>query len=98
MPDNLKDMLVRKYVELRNESRNSQDTTFTSPRILLAAIRMCTAMARLRLSETVDVNDVQEALRLLDEAKNSLHVHKDEKEKYNIYGPVTVTFHTFDPI
>ena len=84
MPDNLKDMLARKCVELRNKSRNSQDTTFASHRILLSAIRMCTAMARLRLSDTVDVTDVQEAMRLLDAAKNSLNVQKGEEEKYRL--------------
>jgi hypothetical protein len=32
------------YVELRKEARNSSDTTFTSPRVLLAVIRMATAL------------------------------------------------------
>nr|CAD2174054.1 unnamed protein product [Meloidogyne enterolobii] len=46
LPDDLKELLVDKYVELRRESKNSADSTFTSPRILLAAIRACTALAR----------------------------------------------------
>ncbi|KAF7633698.1 DNA replication licensing factor MCM7 [Meloidogyne graminicola] len=76
LPDELKELLVEKYVELRRESKNSADSTFTSPRILLAAIRACTALARLRLSNTVEAADVKEALRLLDSARESLRAHK----------------------
>jgi DNA replication licensing factor MCM7 len=35
VPDQLKEMLVEKYVELRREAKNSADSTFTSPRLLL---------------------------------------------------------------
>ncbi|CAK5083348.1 unnamed protein product [Meloidogyne enterolobii] len=76
LPDDLKELLVDKYVELRRESKNSADSTFTSPRILLAAIRACTALARLRLSNVVEAADVKEALRLLDSARESLRAHK----------------------
>lgn len=76
LPDDLKELLVDKYVELRRESKNSADSTFTSPRILLAAIRACTALARLRLSNVVEEADVKEALRLLDSARESLRAHK----------------------
>ncbi|KAL7080231.1 hypothetical protein ACQ4LE_000488 [Meloidogyne hapla] len=76
LPDELKELLVDKYVELRRESKNSADSTFTSPRILLAAIRACTALARLRLSNVVEAADVKEALRLLDSARESLRAHK----------------------
>lgn len=43
-----------------------QDSTFTSPRSLLAVIRLSTALARLRLSNTVESGDIDEAIRLLD--------------------------------
>lgn len=38
--------LVNMYVELRKDARNSNDTTFTSPRVLLATIRLATALVR----------------------------------------------------
>ncbi|KAK0404620.1 hypothetical protein QR680_017543 [Steinernema hermaphroditum] len=53
------------------------DTMFTSPRILLGAIRMATALARLRLSDTVNFNDIEEALRLMEAAKVSLRSERD---------------------
>lgn len=39
---------------------------FTSPRSLLAVIRMATALARLRLSQIVHLSDVEEAIRLFE--------------------------------
>lgn len=81
VPDELKELLVEKYVELRREAKNSADSTFTSPRLLLAAIRMCTALARIRLADMVEPSDVKEALRLLDSARNSLRSHKPTTDK-----------------
>ncbi|KAL3103384.1 hypothetical protein niasHS_002570 [Heterodera schachtii] len=78
VPNALKEVLVEKYVEMRCEAKNSSDSTFTSPRLLLAAIRMCTALARLRLADEVEMIDVKEALRLIDIARNSLHAHKSQ--------------------
>jgi DNA replicative helicase MCM subunit Mcm2 (Cdc46/Mcm family) len=39
---------------------------------------MCTALARLRLANVVEEGDVKEALRLLDNARNSLSSHKKQ--------------------
>lgn len=43
----------------------SEEKLFTSPRNLLALVRLSTAFARLRLSATVDVVDVDAAVDLL---------------------------------
>lgn len=46
--------------------------TFTSARNLLSILRLSTALARLRLSNIVEKDDVNEAIRLLEMSKHSL--------------------------
>lgn len=60
-------------MELRREARNSRDVTFTSARNLLGILRLSTALARLRLSNVVEKDDVSEAIRLLEMSKDSLN-------------------------
>ncbi|XP_053687644.1 DNA replication licensing factor Mcm7 [Sabethes cyaneus] len=69
----LSDYIVNAYVELRREARNNRDMTFTSARNLLGILRLSTALARLRLADEVDKDDVLEALRLLEMSKDSLN-------------------------
>ncbi|KAF5306655.1 hypothetical protein FQA39_LY08844 [Lamprigera yunnana] len=73
IPVNLTDFIVSAYVELRKVARNSQDMTFTSARNLLGILRLSTALARLRLSDVVVKDDVNEAIRLLEMSKASLN-------------------------
>ena len=47
--------------------------TFTSPRNLLAMLRLSTALAKLRLSDTVEKDDVNEAIRLMEMSKDSIN-------------------------
>merc|ERR1712113_158844 len=47
-------------------------TTFTSARTLLAILRLSTALARLRLVDQVEKEDVSEAMRLMEMSKDSL--------------------------
>ena len=63
------------YVEVRNKARNSElkDKTFTSARNLLAVLRLATALARLRLSDVVEKEDVNEANRLVEMSKHSIN-------------------------
>lgn len=51
---------------------------FTSPRSLLAVIRMSTALARLRLADTVHAGDIEEAIRLVEVCHVSWY-------KYSVY-------------
>ncbi|XP_033226827.1 DNA replication licensing factor Mcm7 [Belonocnema kinseyi] len=73
VPEDLSDFIVESYVEMRRDSRNSQDKTFTSARNLLAILRLATALARLRLSDIVEKDDVKEANRLLEMSKHSIN-------------------------
>lgn len=73
IPENLSDYIAGAYVEMRKEARNSKDTTFTSARTLLAILRLSTALARLRLADAVEKEDVNEAMRLMEMSKDSLN-------------------------
>lgn len=51
---------------IRETSRNNKkSSTFTSARSLLSIIRLSTALAKLRLKDTVIKEDIDEALRLV---------------------------------
>ncbi|PSN40226.1 DNA replication licensing factor Mcm7 [Blattella germanica] len=77
IPEDLTDYIVDSYVEMRKEARNGKDMTFTSARNLLAILRLSTALARLRLSDNVDKDDVKEAIRLTEMSKISLNNTED---------------------
>ena len=73
IPEFLTDYLVDAYIEMRREARNNKHlATFTSPRTLLAVLRLSTALARLRLADQVEQDDVDEAIRLIEMSKHSL--------------------------
>ena len=56
----------------RAESQRRQ-FAHTSPRTLLGVVRLAQALARLRFAETVMAEDVDEALRLIEVSKATLH-------------------------
>jgi DNA replication licensing factor MCM7 len=76
VPKTVSEYLVGAYVKLRNQTKDDEDRgqafTYTSARTLLGIVRMSQALARLRFSQTVEIGDVDEALRLLDVSKSSL--------------------------
>jgi DNA replication licensing factor MCM7 len=72
VPQSLTDHIVSVYVEMRKEARVNVDATFTSARVLLGILRLSTALARLRLSNVVERDDVNEAIRLMEMSKESL--------------------------
>lgn len=73
VPEDLTDYIVGSYVEMREGARNSRDRTFTSARNLLGILRLATALARLRLADEVEKDDVIEANRLLAMSKHSIN-------------------------
>ncbi|KAK6113248.1 DNA replication licensing factor mcm7-B [Brugia pahangi] len=70
--EKLRDRLVDMYVDLRKDARNNRNSVFTSPRSLLAVIRLSSALARLRLSDVVQSSDIDEAVRLLEACRASV--------------------------
>ncbi|XP_067668425.1 DNA replication licensing factor mcm7-like [Haliotis asinina] len=77
VPEGLAEFITGAYVEMRKEARNNKDMTFTSARTLLAILRLSTALARLRLADTVEKEDVNEAMRLMEMCRDSLNPHHD---------------------
>ncbi|KAL7305760.1 hypothetical protein TKK_0002010 [Trichogramma kaykai] len=85
IPEHLTEYIVGCYVEMRKEANDpnynahkednayGRDKTFTSPRNLLAVMRLATALARLRLSNEVNKDDIREANRLLAKSKSSIN-------------------------
>jgi DNA replication licensing factor MCM7 len=84
IPEVLTDYITGAYIEMRKEARNSKDTTFTSARTLLAILRLSTALARLRLADVVEKEDVNEAMRLMEMSKDSLNPSQDHGRVQNI--------------
>nr|QIC49967.1 DNA replication licensing factor MCM7 [Actinia equina] len=89
IPEGLTDYLVSAYVEMRKDARTNHDTTFTSPRTLLAVLRLSTALARLRLADAVEKEDVNEAMRLIEMSKASL---TDEEGTRRVVNPVDAIY------
>ncbi len=75
------DYLVGAYVRLRGHAaaaeRANKAFTHTSPRTLLGILRLAQALARLRFADSVIVEDVDEALRLIEVSKASLYADGD---------------------
>merc|ERR1719244_1523011 len=78
VPPELTDYITGAYVEMRKEARGSKDMTYTSARTLLAILRLATALARLRLMDSVEKADVNEAMRLMEMSKDSLNGQNDQ--------------------
>ncbi|KAK3702382.1 DNA replication licensing factor MCM7 [Vermiconidia calcicola] len=77
VPKQVSDYLVGAYVRLRQQQKRDEagkkTFTHTSPRTLLGILRLSQALARLRFSEEVITDDVDEALRLTEVSKASLY-------------------------
>ncbi|KAK3394204.1 MCM2/3/5 family-domain-containing protein [Podospora didyma] len=77
VPSGVSEYMIKTYVRLRsqqkrNEKIKSQNFGNTTPRTLLGVVRLAQALARLRFSNTVTQDDVDEALRLIESSKESL--------------------------
>jgi DNA replication licensing factor MCM7 len=77
--------MVKAYVGMRDQQsrdeRAKKQFAHTSPRTLLGILRLSQALARLRFSEIVVQEDVDEALRLIDASKQSLYAEQNDYRK-----------------
>lgn len=77
VPTAVSEYMVKAYVKMRDQQsrdeKNKKQFTHTSPRTLLGILRLAQALARLRWAETCVQEDVDEALRLIEASKESLH-------------------------
>lgn len=80
VPPHVSSYIVDSYVRLRKISKDDEKAhTYTSARTLLGVLRLAQALARLRFADAVEVEDVDEALRLMECSKESLQ-EDNEKE------------------
>lgn len=77
VPKEVSDYIVGAYVNLRQAQKRDEGSrrqfTHTTPRTLLAVLRLSQALARLRFADIVELGDVDEALRLISVSKSSLY-------------------------
>ncbi|ROW11011.1 hypothetical protein VMCG_00894 [Cytospora schulzeri] len=77
VPQNVSEYLIKTYVKMRDSQKKAEKRgkqfAHTTPRTLLGIVRLAQALARLRFSETVAQDDVDEALRLVEASKDSLN-------------------------
>ncbi|KIW82908.1 hypothetical protein Z517_02151 [Fonsecaea pedrosoi CBS 271.37] len=93
VPKSVSDYMVGAYVRMRQQQKRDEGSkkqfTHTSPRTLLGVLRLSQALARLRFSNEVVNEDVDEALRLIEVSKASLYTdqrsHGDQTVSSKIY-------------
>lgn len=77
VPESVSEYMIRTYVRLRDQQQRAEKKgkqfTHTTPRTLLGVVRLAQALARLRFSNEVTQDDVDEALRLIEASKESLN-------------------------
>lgn len=82
VPPHVSAYVVDSYVRLRKQSKDDEQQakshSYTSARTLLGVLRLAQALARLRLADTVERPDVDEALRLMECSKASLQEDNDK--------------------
>jgi len=66
------EFITNLYIQKRIEPDNEDDFQYTCARTLLSVIRLSSALARIRFSNEVTNEDVEEALRLIQISKESL--------------------------
>ena len=84
VPPHLHEYITSQYVKKRKyEANYKTDKTkyaYTTPRTLLAMIRLAQGLAKLRFSNEVSQEDVEEAMRLMDSAQKSLKPDDEDGE------------------
>ncbi|KAF3930866.1 hypothetical protein ABW19_dt0204182 [Dactylella cylindrospora] len=74
IPRDVSEYLVSAYVRMRQAmKKDTENRRQVTPRTLLALVRFSQALARLRFSDSVEMPDVDEALRLTEVAMASLY-------------------------
>jgi DNA replication licensing factor MCM7 len=85
VPQDVSEYMVKAYVSMRDQQGRDEKAkkqfAHTSPRTLLGVLRLSQALARLRFSEIVVQEDVDEALRLIDASKQSLYAEQNDYRK-----------------
>jgi DNA replication licensing factor MCM7 len=97
LPSDVSDYIIGSYVRMREQQGRDEKAkkhfAHTSPRTLIGILRLSQALARLRFSDEVVQEDVDEALRLIEVSKASLYnksstYGKDASPSSKIYNLV----------
>ena len=95
VPREVSDYVVKAYVRLRKMQKDQEDNnkthSYTSARTLLGVLRLAQALARLRFADTVEIADVDEALRLMEVSKESL-LDDEDKERESDQSELSVIY------
>lgn len=91
IPSQLHSFIIQKYVEKRQEQMeiNKAGFVYVTPRTLLGIIRLAQGLSRLRFSDTVDQDDIEEALRLMETSRNTVNQDSAPKQKID---PISAVF------
>merc|ERR1719235_2005983 len=84
--DDLQREIVDAYVSLRDEEKKGDvdsKKSYTTPRTLLALLRLSQAHARTRFSNRVELQDFEEAMRLMKASKESVELSSPAKKDAN---------------
>lgn len=85
VPESVSDYMIKTYVRLRDQQQRAEKKgkqfTHTTPRTLLGVVRLAQALARLRFSNQVTQDDVDEALRLIEASKESLNAESGSNRR-----------------
>jgi len=84
--DSIQKDIVNAYVSIRDEEKKGeldQKKSYTTPRTLLAILRLSQAHARARFSERVEQMDFDEAMRLMKASKESVELSAPSKKNVN---------------
>eukprot|EP00359_Climacostomum_virens_P002732 CAMPEP_0204906520 /NCGR_PEP_ID=MMETSP1397-20131031/6020_1 /ASSEMBLY_ACC=CAM_ASM_000891 /TAXON_ID=49980 /ORGANISM="Climacostomum Climacostomum virens, Strain Stock W-24" /LENGTH=722 /DNA_ID=CAMNT_0052075517 /DNA_START=35 /DNA_END=2200 /DNA_ORIENTATION=- len=75
IPSEVHEHIVEQYLSKRQQQTQVSKAgyMYVTPRTLLGIIRLAQGLARLRLSQEVDENDIKEALRLMDSSHASVN-------------------------
>lgn len=88
VPESVSEYMIKTYVRMRDAQKRAekkgQQFTHTTPRTLLGVVRLAQALARLRFSNEVGQDDVDEALRIIEASKESLATEQgSSRQKLN---------------
>jgi len=84
--DSIQKDIVNAYVTIRDEEKKGEvdsRKSYTTPRTLLAILRLSQAHARARFSERVEREDFDEAMRLMKASKESVELSAPTKKNQN---------------
>jgi DNA replication licensing factor MCM7 len=84
--DGLMPQIVDAYVSMRDDEKRSDvdsKKSYTTPRTLLALLRLSQAHARTRFSNRVELQDFEEAMRLMKASKESVELSSPARRDAN---------------